>query len=763
MYTLPAADPAPLPAGSAVFAGEDARKAPAVDIGPPKGRDGGLEDSRLMATPTPPPHSDPFFAPPDPGTEIHVAQWVDVVKRRRWVLIATWAAVLAVFMAQYARTPKAYESDIVIQIERRTSVPVKLEDIAGLDSFWDAQSFYPTQYELLQSRGLAERVVRDLKLADDPIFNPGGVKGKAGGVAAASGSSDAATVALAGKLLANLTIQAVRNTRMVRISYSAPTPELAARVANGVADAYIRWGIETRVASMVKASEFLSAQIATVKAEMQKAQDRLQAFGQRTDTFALDVVSATALQRWEELQKEYMAAAADRMGKEAMYRALSTGESASSSEGGASAPTAPQPQAAGARSPAEAKEQYASALRREQDLQRQADRVKTEVMRLSSAAIEYNNLKMEISTRQGLLDDLLKKQGTLDLAGGMRSESNVTVVDTALPPERPYKPSFMRSVALGLAIGLGLGIGLVVLVEVLDRTIRSAADAQRILTLPILGSVPDVTQAGRRYGYYSNYGYGHSRAEGPEKHDRIREQIAIELVSVSNPRHTAAEAYRSLRTSVLLSSAGGLKVVLVTSPVAGEGKTASAGNLAAVLAQLGKKVLLVDADLRKPHQHEVFKVSNRVGLVSVLVGQASMDEAYFATAVPELSVMPSGPIPPNPAELLASERMRDFVAMAKDRFDFVVLDSPPVLPVTDATILSEHVDGVVLCLGAGIVMRDEARHCRERLELAGAKVLGLLVNRVDESGRGYKRRYYHRYRSYHEDAAAAAAGADPKS
>jgi capsular exopolysaccharide synthesis family protein len=172
---------------------------------------------------------------------------------------------------------------------------------------------------------------------------------------------------------------------------------------------------------------------------------------------------------------------------------------------------------------------------------------------------------------------------------------------------------------------------------------------------------------------------------------------------------------------------------------------------------MGRKVLLIDADLRKPHQHEVFKISNRIGLVSVLVGQASLDEACVATPVPELYVLPSGPIPPNPAELLAAERMRSFMVAVREKFDFVIIDSPPVLPVTDATILSAHADGVVLCLGAGIVMREEARHCRERLQLAGAKILGLLVNRVDESGgRGYKRRYYRRYRSYHEDAAAAA-------
>ena len=702
-----------------------------------------------MATPAPPQQIDPFFAAPEAGSEFHITEWLDVVKRRKWVLVGVWSAILALFMVQYVRTPKAYESSIVIQIERRTAVPVKVEEVIGLDSWWDAQSFYPTQYELLQSRGLAEKVVLSLKLAEDRTFNPGGPRAAKLADPTSPASADEQTVALAMKLLRNLTIAPVRNTRMVRISYSAPTPELAARIANGIADTYISWGIETRVASMGKASEFLAAQVEVVKREMQAAQARLQAFGKLTDTVALDVVSNATVQRWELLQKEYMAAVSERMGKEAVYRAIAP------ASGRGAVPAETQP--VDAKSAAEARERLDAALAREQSLKRDADRVKDEVVRLSSAAIEYNNLKMEISTRQSLLDDLLRKQGTLDLAGGMRTESNVTVVDSALPPKGPYQPSLLRSLALGLAVGLLFGAGGVVLAEVFDRTIKSAADAQRILALPILGSVPDISQAGGHYGYYSYYGYGRSHRTDAEQTDRSKEHVSIELVSVSRPRHTAAEAYRSLRTSVLLSSADGLKVVLVTSPVAGEGKTASAGNLAAVLAQMGRKVLLIDADLRKPHQHEVFKLSNRIGLVSVLVGQAKPEEAYLATVIPGLFVLPSGPIPPNPAELLASERMRGFVRGMRETFDFVVLDSPPVLPVTDATILSAYADGVVLCLGAGIVMREEARHCKERLELAEAKILGLLVNRVDEdSGRGYKKRYYRRYQSYREEGLTGA-------
>ena len=229
----------------------------------------------------------------------------------------------------------------------------------------------------------------------------------------------------------------------------------------------------------------------------------------------------------------------------------------------------------------------------------------------------------------------------------------------------------------------------------------------------------------------------------------------VELVCAKHPRMAVSEAYRSLRTALHHSSAGSLRTVLGTSATAGEGKTATAGNLAVALAQLGKPVLLIDADLRKPHQHEILKVSNRIGLVNCLVGQVDVAGALVETAYPNLHVVPSGPTPPNPAELLASSRMHDFVAAARERFAYVVIDSPPVLPVTDATILSAVADGVVLCVRSGLVVREDASICLERLLLAEAKILGVVLNRIRLESRRYRRSYYHKYESYLEDSAGS--------
>jgi capsular exopolysaccharide synthesis family protein len=236
----------------------------------------------------------------------------------------------------------------------------------------------------------------------------------------------------------------------------------------------------------------------------------------------------------------------------------------------------------------------------------------------------------------------------------------------------------------------------------------------------------------------------------------------IELVPHERPRTLISESYRSLRTALMLSSARELKAIAVTSAVAGEGKTATASNLAVVLAQLGRQVLLVDCDLRKPRLHQVFRVSNRFGLVNQLTATAEPEAVFLPTEVPNLWITPSGPIPPNPSELLSSDRMRDWLKAVRGRFDFVVLDTPPALAVTDATIVGMLADGVVLTLRSGKVTREEARLCRDRLRQSGIKILGAVLNRYRslQTGLGKRYRYYEAYGAEEsEPRAAGKAGA----
>jgi succinoglycan biosynthesis transport protein ExoP len=741
---------------------------------------------------------------PEPEGEFNISQWIEIIKRRRNLLFLVCGVVLAGSLLLYATTPKSYRATTTIQIERRLPGPMRVEDVLGFESYWDAESFYPTQFRLLQSRGLAAKVVRDLRLLDDPYFNPSRNRLFAANHVTTSTAADdeAAMVRAAQRIQAGLSINPIRNTRLVEISFVAPAPRLAARVANGVAQAYIEWGIETRGASVDKASSFLAGQTEALKQEIQNKEAQLQAYSRRSDIVALDPGSNVIVQRLEALNRDYTGAVSDRINKEAKYRELTNApmetvadtlsgglvgqlrsdvlklEQEYASKLATYKPEWPAMQDLKAqidksrqnlaavveetvqKARDAARADYQTALRREQSLADELDKQKAQAMQLNSAAVEYNNLKVEVSTRRALLDELLKKQSETEVASRLQGsrESNVVVVDKALVPGGPYRPSLRRNLFLGLALGLGLGLGVVFLVEHLDRSIKSPEDVDRVLGLPLLGVVPDISAGKGGYGYYGGYyGSTHSRSGRRKGRTQLAPEIQhIELICESGPRLAVSEAYRSARTALLLSSGKALRSLVVTSARMGEGKTATTGNLGVVLSQLGRQVLIIDGDLRKPRQHEIFKVSNRVGLVSYLAGQADPADIVQRTPIPDLYVTPSGPIPPNPAELLASDRMREFLSLAQQRFDLIVIDSSPVLPVTDAVILSGLVDGVVLCLGAGLVLREDALTCAERLTMVDSHILGVILNAVRQTGSRYYKSYYRQYKSHLDDAGEAA-------
>jgi len=738
------------------------------------------------------------FYPPEPESEFHITQWLDVIRRRRWLLFVICALSLAVAAVLYAITPRLFRATAVVQIERRVPSVVGIDEQLLSESWYDAETFYPTQYRLLQSRGLAERVVRTLRLVDDPMFNPARASLAGGSVTASTAADDeAATAALAGQVLGGLQVTPVRNTRLVEIAYISTNPVVAAYVANGVAETYIDWSAESRSMSVGRASSFLSAQIETIKQEIQDKEAQLQAYSSRTDIFDLDPASNTTLSRLEALNRDYTQTVSDRINKETRYQELLNAPAETAADevaGGALAAqraelmrlerdyasrlatykpdwpamqdlkaqidkarsslnTSTQQTVRQARD--NARVEYQAARRREQTIEDELVKQRGELVKFNSAAVEYNNLKVEVSTRRQLLDQLVKKQSETEVASRLQGTgaSNVMMVDRALMPGGPFRPSLRRNLMLGLIVGLGLGLAAIFLLEYLDRTLKTAEDVDRVLKLPVLAIVPDLAGHGssRRDAYYGYY-YGKSskkkqaRLLANLKEASRRSEVKIELVPHTRPRLAVSEAYRSLRTSLLLSSADSLHSVVVTSAIPGEGKTSTAVNLAVVLAQLGRDVLLVDGDLRKPRLHEVFGVSNRSGLVNYLTGNPP-DALFGRTSVPNLCLTPAGPIPPNPAELLASKRMREFLALAKEHFAFVIIDSPPALPVTDSAVLGSMVDGVVLCVGAGVVLRDDARSCRERLRLADAKILGASLNYYRERHARYSGAYRH-YEAY---------------
>jgi succinoglycan biosynthesis transport protein ExoP len=756
---------------------------------------------------TPVPLDDEPELAPEPESEFNLGEYLAML-RRHWKLAVVCCALgLAGAGIHYAITPKAYQATTTIQIERRNLTPLSNSQNPWLENYWNME-FYPTQYELLQSRGLAERVVKSLDLMEDPAFNPGAAR--EGANRANAEGDDAVLGSLADSIRGGLAVEPVRNTQLVQLSFRAATPEFAAKAANAFAEAYIDMGVEDRYATAGKASTFLSSQIEKLKLEVQDKETQLQAFSRRTDIVTMDPAANVTLKRLEALNSQYGEAKKGRIEREAQYHETLNGPRGSMADSLSSGVVSDQrsqllklerdyetrlktykpdfPDMVALKAEIEKARQhlnevineqvdkaknnalaaYQTALRQEQELAQELTKLKGEAIDQNSAAVEYTNLKVEIQTRRDLLDELMRKQSETEVAVRLQDtrQSNIRIIDKALVPGGPFQPSLRKDGTYGLLLGLLFGVGCAVLIEFLDRTVKSPEEIERKLGLPTLAVIQDLMESGKSYGY-SAYGDGYGEeAEEPararpsqaagagwrEKKKALAATAAaplsqIELVPHERPRTLISESYRSLRTALLLSSARELKAIAVTSAVAGEGKTATASNLAVVLAQLGRQVLLVDCDLRKPRLHQVFRVSNRSGLVNQLTATADPESVFLPTEVPNLWLTPSGPIPPNPSELLSSDRMRDWLKAMRARFDYVVIDTPPALAVTDATIIGLLADGVVLTLRSGKVTREEARLCRDRLRQSGVKILGAVLNRYRslQTGLGKRDRYYESY------------------
>lgn len=728
--------------------------------------------------------------------------------RQRWQLVAAVCIfTLGASLIHFLITPESYRATTTLQIEQRSSMAASADPNPWLEA-WIGMKYYPTQYRLLESRGLAERVVLDLGLMDDQRFNTAPRQMFEGGDPddPMSEAADEAVLAqLANRVLAGLSIEPVKDTELVELSFVGSNAEMASRIANGVADAFIDWGIETRTASVGRASDFLAKQIDTLKIEINEKEQQLQSYGRSTDILNLDPQSDTTLQQLDRLNAEHITALGDRLEKEARYNelkvspaeALANRESdglvselqrelirleadyetrlrtykpewpemvdlkARIDEGRADLTRLVEERGREARDAAHA--EYQTALRRERSLQAEIGRVKAKVMDRNASAVEFRNLEMEIQNRRQLLDEMLRRLSEAGVRARLQSEreTNVRVIDRALTPRRPFRPSLARNVIAGLLLGVGLGIGVVLLLNLMDRTVRGPIELQQRLGLPVLAAVPDLDQksGAARYGYYEplvrSSGGRRARLAGVTSK---AEPPEIELLPELSPKSAVSEAYRSLRTALMLSSADELRILAVTSPESGDGKTATAVNLAVVMAQLGRKTILVDADLRRPRLDKIFERDNSSGLVHALAGGADPTTLYLTTDVENLSLCPSGPHPPNPSELLASERMTEFLDRAGRDFEVVVVDTPPALVVTDAVVVGSVCHGMLLCLQAHKTLHEDAEDCAERLRRAEVRLLGVVLNRYRPApSDSYSRRYYS-YEAYSADPAEQVQG-----
>ncbi len=705
--------------------------------------------------------------------------WVQVkLLLRKNIPLLTLCTVLGAvaWLAHALMAVPRYSARAVLNVERDKIVPSEV-GAGGNGNFFEQWNpeFLPTQLELLKSRDIAIAAARRLRLADE------GPKG----LSANGNELVGAALGIQGGLVAKIR----PGTTLVDLSYQSSDPKRAAAVINAVADSYIEWVLLGKIQVVSQANDFLVAQIEKLRIEVEARERDLQAFSEKKSIVSLNPTGNATLLKLEALNKDYAQALTERVSKESRYGETMKAEPSTLADTGSQQLVAEREQVqklesdyqrrlavfkpewpamqqlsaeivrakehlaratqeAAERVREAAKQDWLSAVRKEDRLKELLAVQRSEAIAQSSDSVEYSNLKVELETKRSLLDTLLKKQSETEVRSrltGVR-QGNVRVVEQALVPTSPIWPSYRTSLRNGIVAGFFLGLGLAWLRMRMDRSLTTAEEVQHALNLPTLGVIPAL--AGGKGGYgYSGYGYSRRKkkiaALPPLQPVASQPRPQVEFHAHEHPRSTGAECYRALRTALLLSRAGGVKSIVVTSGMPGEGKTCTAVNLSTVLGQLGLNVLLVDSDLHRPRLHQILGISNARGLASVLAKPETLAASLQTTKLPGVTVLPAGPGAPNPSGLLASDGMRRLLRSLEDSYDLVILDSPPVLLVADALVLGSLANGVVVTVHGGETTVDQLAKVRDRLQLNRINILGVVINNLREEALRYGNRGYY--------------------
>lgn len=668
-------------------------------------------------------HQDPALVH---GAPIDIRGYWRVLLKHRWIVLGVAAAVIVGVLVATLMSTSIYRATTMLQIEREALKVVEFAGDQRRVEDGSAVDFYQTQYELLKSRAIAERVVEGLAPEDRRALGDGTTAGNAGQDTATSGAAVAT-------IQRQLVVAPVRNSRLVRVHFDSQEPELSARVVNGLADAFIESNLARRFDASSYARTYLEERLEQLKARLEDSERELVQFAQQEQIVGGGEGRSLSGQNLADLNTALAESQSHRIRAEARWQ-----QARASSGAGLPAdllagsivrtlqerrtqldseyqeklqvykPGYPdmvrlkgqideisrqiQEEYGGIRRSAEA--EYRAALAQERLLLEKMGVLREDVLDLDRRSIQYNIIKREVDTNSEIYDALLQRYKEIGVAGGV-STNNISVVDRAQVPGSRFKPNLARNLAFALLGGLLLGVLLAFAIEHFDDTVHSTDEMEKIFNLPVLGTVPMLE---------------HSQPQ----------EAATDL------RSGFSEAYRSVRTALQFSTdAGTPRTLLISSASPGEGKSTSALLLARNFAQLGKSVLLIDADLRNPSLHRTLGIDNSSGLSNFLSGAADFDG--LATTDKEesgVAVLSSGPLPPNPAELLSSPRMKSLIDMAADRYDQVILDGPPVIGLADVPILSHVSAGTLLMVAAGKTKEGALRAALKRLDGARGRVIG---------------------------------------
>jgi succinoglycan biosynthesis transport protein ExoP len=733
----------------------------------------------------------------EPVEEKHLWDYVRVVYKRRWVALPAFLLIFVFMTMNSMRQTPLYRSQVQLLIEKDAPTVTSLDQMFQSQDGWFNDEFYQTQHRILQSRTLAKRTIDLMKLWDAPklgngpdvrgTINPMAVvwSGIDGAIALAkrpfvgetaapapapttperpSASENASQAARISEFLGALSVVPVRNTRLVEIRYVSTDPVFAAQAANAVAEAYIQQTMEFRASTSKEAGDFLGEQLDQQRKAVEASERALQEFKEQNGAVSInDGNSSITMQRLTELNVALIKARTERISKEALYNQLKAMQANGTIDTfpavlandyiqglktnlnelqrqhaqlgerlGENNPRFVESrsalQSAQAKLTAEINKvvegvsnEYRAAAAQEQSLQAAMNSQQGQMMGQNKMGVQYTVLQRDADSNRQIYENLLQRAKEAGISGERRT-TNVRVIDQAEVPGGAFHPNVRSDMTFAFMAGLVFAFALAFGFEYLDNRIKTPQELKANINVPFLGMVPTLA----------------AEKDAP----------ANPLLNNGVPQNFA-EAFKSIRTNVLFSTAEeGMRTLVVTSAGPGEGKSLVASNLAMALAQAGQRVLLVDCDMRRPRVHEIFEGPQEPGLSNVLSGNAKTSEAIRKASLPGLWLMPAGHIPPNPAELLAARRFNDLMTSLDTHFDWVVLDTPPVMVVADSSIVANQASGVVFVVRADKTTKQSVRAAAEQLDAANAHLIGSVLNGADVLRNPY---YYSAY--YRKDYA----------
>lgn len=705
--------------------------------------------------------------------EPHLYDYLLILRKHQWLILSFMLTVVTIVSVATFRMRPVYVATAKIEIDRENGNILPFQGTDSYDYMMDMENYIETQSRVLTSETMALQTIRNSGLASLPEFSGGGLMSEA--IATGSLANQKRPPEIAA-FLGSLGVKRIPNSRLMEVSFESTDPVLAARILNAHLDNFKAQNIQSRFDSTLEATTWLTSQLSDLKLKVEKSESDRINYERQNQIWSVDNdKNNMTTQRLSDLNKELTDAESETLKKRAMYEFAESGaldavpqirennllQEMQKKRADLSVlyteavnqygPNFPKVQRLQAQIKdvddqitkerkgiiLQLKNDYNEARARQELLSQRLDQQKAETNLMSEKMVQYNILKREAEANKALYEGLLTKLKEAGISAGLKS-SNIRIVDPAMIPSTPARPAKTRNIALAFLVGLVGGIGLALLREYLDNTVKTPDDVETLSRLPSLAVVPafgDMGPATRRKGLL--------KGVSSNGHDK-----RIELVAQHLPKSQMAEAFRALRTALLLSQADHPpQVILVTSALPREGKTTAAANLAVTLAQLGDKTVLVDADLRKPGVGRLLNLGSGkyAGLSSYLAGASSLDLVTVPhPVIPNLAAIPTGPLPPNPADLLSSHRLADAIAELRTKYKFIVIDSPPIMAATDAVILSVQADGVLLVVRSGETPKEAFTRSRDLLVSVKSNLLGVVLNAVDAGAPDY----YYSYRYY---------------